>query len=240
MEFINTLFQAKLLLFSLPVTISLIIWLFSFLGLFHFHADLNHEPHLELDGHAHFADSFLEMLGVGKVPLSLVMTVIMFTFGWSGLAGYFIIEKVFPVAVLNFILTIPLLAIFSLFFSFLFTALLAKPLKKIFQDYGEATKSEDLIGKIAIITTNSVSKDFGSATVKLDSGVSVEVDIRSPQENSELNYGAEVLLVGFDSKDNYYLIEALENKIKLVDNEENLNDSVKNKDYRKKKEKENG
>lgn len=203
MEITLLFLKPENLIFTVPMITSVLIWLLSFTGLFE--TGLS-ETDIDTDIQG-FSANFLDFLGVGSIPLSLVLTMIMFSFGWLGLFFNTIISNITESVSANLIILIS--SVLSLTGSFIFSSLMAKPLKKVFKNYGESSKAETIIGKTALLNSSKVNDSFGIAVVHLESGVSVEIDVRSNSDLSNLKIGDQVVVVDFDKEKNIYYVEAL-------------------------------
>jgi len=82
----------------------------------------------------------------------------------------------------------------SLLMGDVIASLCVKPLRKVFRDQ-EVLSKKDLVGKTAVIRTNSVSNTFGEANFH-DGGAGIIIKIRAPEPN-QLNRGDTVLLVEY-------------------------------------------
>lgn len=213
MEFALYLFQPDVLVFSVPIFFSLSIWTLALIGLFDFHIfhiDLHLDGSHDLHGlHGHFGGNLLQMLGFGMVPFSLVITLILFFFGWAGLVIHDPAQNILlSINIASFLAKI-IIPLISLIFSIFLTAIIVRPLRPFFRDYGKPGEAKEIIGKLGTLKTTTISKDFGTVSVKLDSGIMIDVSARTISEDNNLTYGDEVLVIEYDPKNSIYYVEPL-------------------------------
>ncbi len=228
-DLLQLLEQPYNIVYSLFILVAVGIWLITVVGFismsaldgifdFAFDADIDHDVDLDHDLDLdHDADlsthvvepgffvSMLGFVGVGKVPVTLIVTVLMFLQGILGLVfNYYLFNEFSLSQALNWLVGIAgfVLTFFVALYS---TAYIMRPLYPFFQDYGKAEKSANLVGKAASITSGKATLNFGQAKIKLDDGDSVEVTVRCT-EGFEAKYGERVLVVDYDAEKNIYYI----------------------------------
>ena len=227
-EFFNAINLPQNYVYGFFVLLPLGYWLitiFGFLsisaldGLFDFDldADADHDINTDYDADAGVADagiwiSTLSFLGVGKVPVTLIVTVLMFL---QGVIGIVLNNYIIKFLGTDFWSWIAVLAGFVLSFTLaLFpTAWMMKPLYPLFQDYGVAETSESLVGQIATVSTGTLDSSFGQAKLTLPNGEGVEVSVRIPAGANPLHYGDKVLIVDYSEEKNMYYAESYDNSI---------------------------
>ncbi|MCU0393115.1 MAG: YqiJ family protein [Thermoflexibacter sp.] len=198
-------------LYSFFIFISIGIWLISALGVFH-HADSVEGSHEigSIDSGGDFLHSLGEVLGFGMVPSSVLITLILFFQGVTGIALNEWLLATFHVEgwlrylllVVNFLL--------SLGVGMTVASFISRPLRYLFKDYGAATKAEAIVGKIAQVSSGKVNADFGQAVVKLEDGNTIEVAVRIAEQQNSLEYGQKLLILDFDKEKNVYLVDKYE------------------------------
>ncbi len=204
MSFINTLFEPTLLVFTVPVLLAVLFWLLAIVGMFDFEAfdldldfDGDVDVDVDLDADVAGGGGFLQLLGLGMIPFSLMFTLLLFFFGWSGIALHALTGGG------SNLLFIPIALLAGLGIS----AGAARLLHPLFKDYGQATGARALVGKVAILKSSTVSPTFGSAEVNVD-GDRFEIAVRSDTEANTLAYGSRVLIYDYDEQRRLYLVAA--------------------------------
>ena len=84
----------------------------------------------------------------------------------------------------------------------LLTKAATQPLRGKF-DPVEPNKSEDLVGKLGIVTTSEVTETFGEAQLETD-GAPLKLKVRNSHE--DISKGDTVLIVDFHAEDNLYFV----------------------------------
>ncbi len=203
MPFINTLFEPALLVFTVPVLLALLFWLLALVGMFDFEAfdfdldfDADVDVDADLDADMTGGAGMLQLLGLGMIPFSLMFTLLLFFFGTSGIALHTLTGG-------SNWLFIPLALVVALTIS----AGAARLLHPLFKDYGKATSANELVGKVAVLKSNTVSPSFGVAVVKIN-GVPIDITVRSDTEDNDLAYGSQVLIYDYDADRRLYFVAA--------------------------------
>lgn len=172
--------------FTVVLGVMLVFWLFAILGMLDidiFPSDtgddvLDADADADLDGEMPGFIGLLHTLGLTGVPLTLVISIIAllgfifsyFCSAWillplgSDLFRYLIGSLILIVA---FGLSIPL------------TAQLIKPMKPLFVKHYAPSK-RDYIGHVCVVTSASVSSEFGIGSVETH-GAPLQIDIRAAQ-----------------------------------------------------------
>ena len=237
MDAFAALFEAHRLVFTIPLLFALFLGSLSILGLFDFEAldldlDVGGEPDIDVDIDADLdADlnpdvdpdveagggGILQLLGLGMIPFSLLLILLCFSFGWLGLA----IEYALPKSTLSWIgkgwaLT-GFVSPLALLGALLVTSPLARLLHPLFKDYGRAKDVHDLLGKQATLTTGSVSPTFGAASVRLEHGQTIDISVRTPNEENDLGYGDAVVIFDYNTENDLYYVAPLSDEDVTVD-----------------------
>ncbi|MBL7979177.1 MAG: DUF1449 family protein [Bacteroidetes Order II. Incertae sedis bacterium] len=189
----DVFFQPARLIFTIPLMLAFSLWVISAMGIGGGHdSDVDSTTDFHLDADHGWVDTGLHLLGFGLVPLSLVVTWILFGFGLSGLVLHATLGAYLPSDWLPNIVFIPLALVIGLIMS----SVLSRLLKPLFKDYGVAATERDLIGKVATVKSNQASATFGAASLRLENGNEIEIAIRTENPNIALSYGTRVLLTG--------------------------------------------
>ena len=220
MEFLTALFEGPLLLFTIPMLVAVLFWLTAMLGLLDFESldidldldadvdadidvdvDVDADVDADVDG-ATGGGGFLHLLGLGMIPFSLIFTMVLFFFGWTGIALHSFFSTALGWSGLQLNL---LFAPVSLAVAMTGVAGAARLLRPLFREYGKPPTARDLIGKVASLNSSTASATFGSAIVKVE-GDPIEIAARCDPEDGEPRYGDRVLIIDYDAQKNIYQI----------------------------------
>lgn len=205
MSFPDAFFEPHVLVFTIPVLLAGLFWLLSFAGLFDVTAlDLDLDVDADADV-ALSAGSVPSLLGLGLVPLSILLTVMLFCFGWTGIALHALAGAHVAAwgwgAWTTTMLFVPVAAVVAISLG----AGVARLLHPLFRDYGAAPSAHALVGRVAVLNSTTVSPTFGSAVVSLD-GDRIEIAVRTDAPAAELGYGDRVLVYDYDAARNLYFV----------------------------------
>jgi hypothetical protein len=151
-----------------------------------------------------------ELIGLGMVPFSIWASLLLFIYGWLGIAFFFGIEHWAGIsgwqgALLSFF---P-----SLIGSPLVTGLVVRPLRPFYRDFGKASPARSLIGKIAILDTASISPQFGGAVVKIPGKGDYNINVRTYQNIEGLKRGDTLLILEYNPENNLFYVEPFDNEL---------------------------
>jgi hypothetical protein len=141
----------------------------------------------------------LTMLGLGKIPITITGSSMIF-FAW--------ILSIFGTNVLGggtLIQSGVLLG--SLVLGLMCSAVVLQPLRKVFDGHA-AVSRRDLRGKICVISSGSVEKAFGTATIE-DGGSGLMIHVTCSKANP-LKKGDRALIIDFDPQKDSYEIEPID------------------------------
>ena len=143
---------------------------------------------------------WLSLLGLGKIPITITGSSIIF-FGW-----------LFALFGSNFIGASGLLVqsgvlLASLVLAFFCTAVALQPLRRVFDGH-TALSRRGLRGKVCVISSGSVEKAFGTATIE-DGGSGLMIHVTCSKANP-LKKGDRALIIDFDSEKDSYEIEPID------------------------------
>lgn len=168
-----------------------------------FHADMDHGAGIE-----HLQDidpgmlaRALSFLGIGRVPLSVIIISVSFLWGFTGFAGNTILKPVLPAFLFVWVSIAIALAV-SVFCTRALAGLLSRILPAT-ETY--AVSLEQLTGKWAEAIT-SIDETFGQAHVHDDSGALHTVQCLVHPGESDIRRGAQVLLLFFDKSRNAFFV----------------------------------
>lgn len=163
--------------------------------------DVDHDAdHGDIHGHG-FVNSALNWVGVGRCPLSVILTILLISFGFIGLCGNGLFSKVLPLSVAFF----PSLAMATVLSLFL-TRAASRPLAKLVPKTESNTVT--LASLVESIGTASVSIDEKYGRVRLYDkfGALHNVDCRVQRGKSLINEGEEVLLLTFIKNEKMFIV----------------------------------
>ena len=217
-ELIRILEAPYNLVYGVLGAVSVGIWLVSAIGLFshsaiegffphpHLDTDIHSDLHLDADTTS-FGNGFLTFLSVGQVPVSIIFTILFFI---QAIIGVWLNQ--FAIQNLEITLAWQFWTLFfvnfgiSFFIAVFIAGFVLKPLKPFFRDYGIVRTANSLVGKVAIVSSSQVTKDFGNATFKLEGGDIVDLSVRAAEKESIFVRGQEVVIVEFKEEKNIYLV----------------------------------
>ncbi len=183
-------------IYTVPLIICLILWLFSLLGVFDFDAvDMDVDAEGGLSG-------LLATFGLAGVPITLSSS-LLFLFSWA--SSLFSSAWLLPLIADHGLRVITAFAVVLLSFivAVFLTGKITKPLSKLFIVH-EARSNRSLVSKSCIITSLRVDENFGQAKVE-DGGAGLIISVRSEQAN-QLKKGDHALIYEYDPQNNIYFI----------------------------------
>lgn len=151
------------------------------------------------DGEGLFA-SMMSALKLRKVPLTVRLSLLSF-FGWlaAGLTTLSVSDPGWPLRI----------GIFfgALVVSVLVTSLVIRPLVPIFDSKEAGHRDAELVGKIAIVSTGSVTETFGQASFD-DGGAGLTLQVRAHVPN-HIKKGTRCVIVDHDTEKGTFTVEPL-------------------------------
>lgn len=209
------------LLYSTMVGLAVGWWLISavgalvfgaFDGLFEVDADFDADADADLDmdggdGMA-FLNGALRFVGVGKVPVTVVLSATVFMVGLTGIGlnaalaafglpvdSLWTAAGVFPTA---------------LFGGTVMVGYALKPLHAFFPEEKPMTRAGDLVGCVGTVVTGRVDGGFGQVRAKSPAGDEATVSARAMEPGASFAYGDRVYLSEYDpDRQRYYVVEAV-------------------------------
>lgn len=189
--FLNQMFSAPMVYFSVPFVFLMLYWLMVFAGLADFEMldfDADVDPDSEAGG-----SSWLEKLGLDGVPLTVAITLL----DIYALALTYLARK-YLMPLFDGILTATamgaLVALFAVVIALPIAALSIRPLRQYFKTH-EGVSKNDLIGTICTTTTQTVTATFGQATSK--DGMLYSVRCAEP---NDIKKGSRIVLIEYQSE----------------------------------------
>jgi len=167
-------------------------------------SDVDIDADADVDGGL-FEDA-LSMLGIGRVPLTLVLMVFLGCFGAAGLLLNSVAVNVFggyPSIALWLVLS------GSLFIAVLLTNRISRWLGKLAPDTTTAISFEQLVGRVGVVVSPSISSTYGRVQVRDNFGSlhTVFAVIAGDEPIRERN---EVALIGYDATKRCFLVQPLD------------------------------
>lgn len=202
----NELFEASLrfpvVVFTIGLGIVLVYWLFVLIGALDVdlfgHHDIGDVGGHDIDGGHHVdADGVFAKLGLGVVPITITVSLIMLV-GWTG--SLLVMNHFGDIAWMKYAL-LPAMLVASM----LVTSVLVRPLAPVFR-IREGKSNREYVGHVVTITTASVDEKFGHANVADAGGTSLDIDVRCDQPG-KLARGDKAIIIEFDDDRQAYLVE---------------------------------
>jgi hypothetical protein len=197
-NFIESIFSFPIIVFTIPLMIMIVFWLFALLGTIDIEIfDVDIEADNESSDGA--GSSFLENLGLDGVPLTVAITLVeIYGFVFVYLARKYItplFDGILTATASGFVI-----AILALIIAIPFASYTSRPLRRIFKTH-EAVRKSDLIGTTCIITTQQVTDTFGQA--RAEDGMIYSVRTSGGQI---IAGGSLVVLIDFNKHNDTYLV----------------------------------
>lgn len=187
--------------------------------------DFDHDAHIDADAPtgAGIISQMLTLLGVGRVPLSLIATCFCFIWGFFGWASNEIFRSFLPAPALFVWLSIAV----ALTMSLLFTRFLVFGMTKLMPlDENYAVSDVQLVGRRATVRF-SITPTSGTAQLNDQYGTLHEVPCRLKNEDGEakaLPAGTPIILFDYDREKKVFYVrhDPLENSLENSDNKRAL------------------
>jgi hypothetical protein len=163
-------------------------------------ADTDHGDHSDHHGNRSGAAGALAWIGVGRVPLSLVLMVLLMTWGFIGFVTTQFLRDAMPRYWMIPLVSLPAAALGSL----LATRTLTRVMSRLMPtDETYAKRRNELLGEVGD-AIYAIDERFGMANVRDDRGTLHQVPCRVEPGRPPVAKGAKVLLVSYDSNRNIY------------------------------------
>jgi hypothetical protein len=195
METVLTLISSfPTVVYTIPLAICLVFWLFSLLGVFDF-------LDVDIDSEAGLA-GLLATFGLAGVPITLSLS-LLFLFAWS--LSLFSTAWLLPWLPAGRVYNAAGAAVLviSFIFSVYLTGKITRPLSRLFVTH-EARSNRSLVAKYCEITSLTVNEQFGQAKVE-DGGAGLIISIRAAAPN-DFKKGDSALIYEYDPDKNLYFI----------------------------------
>lgn len=173
-------------------------------------ADVDVDADADVDaavgGNVGLVGGFLGFLGIGKVPLTIVLLVLFASFGLAGLVG--------NGALIDSFGTYPDHAFFAVLagsglVALLGTSIIGRGIARLAPRTSTAIRQEDLVGSIGTVVTPTVSPTYGRVQVR-DKHGSLHTVYAVVEEDDPLPSQTDVALVSYDPQQRRFLVRALD------------------------------
>lgn len=169
--------------------------------------DHDHEPHS-----ASLAAKAMSFLGLGKVPLSLLIMSFCFIWGFSGWLSNMILSPILRFPIIYFWIS----GIAAMFTSLTLTGMLARGLGKIMpstESYG--IKETDLIGSTAEVRY-PITPNSGTACLYDNQQAFQEVQCRVSQDSQTIPANVRVILMGYDENQRAFIVRPVDHGLRTI------------------------
>ncbi|MGW1224302.1 hypothetical protein [Streptomyces sp. NPDC001478] len=190
-EFLDAALSFPTVLFSAALVVVIAFWLLVLVG-----AADHHSFDTDLDTHA---------AGIGGVPVTLSVSV-MVAVGWFiSLTGAVLLHRSDAVGTLRAALACAVLA-GALLVSWAVVRLLVRHFRRFFPDQPPPSR-QDFLGRVCTIRTGSVGTDFGQAEVAAADGSTAIVQVRQLRPaDAEFTSGSPGLLYAYDEEGEFFWV----------------------------------
>lgn len=196
-EFVDAALSFPAVLFTFMLAVVLLYWLLVLLG------TLDIEIGGGDDGGDEGDDGFLDGIGLGGVPVTVTLSVLIVVAWFVSLVGAIVLAAVDLVGFVHVLLGMSVLFA-ALVAGLLAARLVALPMRKLYVSGPEASRSH-FVGRECVIRTGRVSADFGQAEVTALDGSSAIIQVRQTGEH-ELFSGRRALIFDYDNDGEFFWV----------------------------------
>ena len=144
--------------------------------------------------HLHPFMAFLSLLGVGKIPLSLSLMILMFCWGLIGFAFNAVLLQWLGASFVIGFVSAPITFVVSLALTGFCAAIVAKIIPN---DDSTRQRRQDLVGKPGEAIYD-IDASFGMATVRGDAGDYFQIPCRTREPSMRIPKGARIVIFDYD------------------------------------------
>lgn len=210
--FLSNITSFPVVVYTFLLMVVVFYWLLALLGAMDIEIldadiDLDTDVDLEMDTDVDAqglggVTGFMLKWGLTGVPVTVVISLLILI-SWQ--LSYFVVSLLFPLLPWEGLKTLFgfALLIISFFVAVPLTAIIIKPLKKLFVSHS-AVKKASLIGLECVVKTGSVTNTFGQAELE-DGGAGMILDVRA-DETLNIKKGDSVILIDYDETEGSYLV----------------------------------
>ncbi|OKJ73971.1 hypothetical protein [Streptomyces sp. CB02460] len=194
-EFLDATLSFPAVLFAAALVVVIAFWLLVLVG--------------AADHHSFDADLDADLAGVGGVPVTVSVS-LMIAVGWfSALTGSVLVHRSGATGPLRAVLACAVLA-GALLLAWGAVRLLVHHFRRYFPDQPPPSR-QDFLGRVCTIRTGTVSTDFGQAEVTADDGTIATVQVRQLEPvDAELTSGRSGLLYAYDEAGEFFWVAAFD------------------------------
>ncbi|MFF7338931.1 hypothetical protein ACFZAT_16460 [Streptomyces sp. NPDC008163] len=194
-EFLDATLSFPAVLFAAALVVVIAFWLLVLVG--------------AADHHSFDADLDADLAGVGGVPVTVSVS-LMIAIGWfSALTGSVLVHRSGAAGPLRAVLACAVLA-GALLLAWGAVRLLVHHFRRCFPDQPPPSR-QDFLGRVCTIRTGSVGPDFGQAEVTADDGTTATVQVRQLEPvDAELTSGCSGLLYAYDEAGEFFWVSAFD------------------------------
>lgn len=156
-------------------------------------------------------DGILSGFGLGGVPLTVSLSVLIVIAWFVSLVGTVLLGGLDAAAPVTVTLSIVVLLV-AVVAGLLGTRLLVLPLRRLYPDAPEASRM-DFLGRTCVVRTGTVGQDFGQAEVTAADGSSAIVQVRQAG-TAALTNGSTAVIYDYDAEGEFFWIEPVDNQRK--------------------------
>lgn len=200
-EFVQASLGFPAVIFTFALIVVIAFWILTLFG--------GADPDvLDTDGGTEGGGGLLAVFGLGHVPATVVLSLLI-TFSWFVcLAGTVVLDGLGLPGFVVVILGIGVL-LAALVVAWALTRALISPLRRVFRPEVPASRN-DFVGRVCVIRTGSVTHDFGQAEVAADDGSTAIVQVRVPEEIAhdpeDFRSGRKALIFDYDAVAEVFLV----------------------------------
>lgn len=196
-EFLNACIMPLNLPFTIVLVLVLLYWLTVILGALDMDfLDFN----LDFETDSGFLSPLLQMLAIGEVPVSLIMSILSGCGWWFAMMSNYMLNPGESV-IIGLLLLIP-----NLCFTFFMAAVLLRPLRRIFGPLHQQAKGgSQILDKVGEVISGQVNSSWGQVEIDCR-GSSLRINART-RDGLILNKGSRVLIYDYDLDRDFYYVE---------------------------------
>ncbi|WNI23804.1 hypothetical protein [Streptomyces sp. ITFR-16] len=190
-EFLDATLSFPAVLFAAALVVVIAFWLLVLVG--------------AADHHSFDADLDTDVAGIGGVPVTVSVSV-MIVVGWfTALTGSVLVHRSGVTGTARAALAFGVLA-GALLIAWAVVRLLVHHFRRFFPDQPPPSR-QDFLGRVCTIRTGSVGTDFGQAEVTAADGSSAIVQVRQlPPADTEFTAGSSALLYAYDDTGEFFWV----------------------------------
>lgn len=216
-EFVDAALAFPTVLFTFLLIVVIGYWLLVLaggLGVDALDADVDLDVDLDMDvdsgtdaNEAGFA-GFLGGLGLGGVPVTVVLSLLIALAWFACLTGTALLADADLAAPVTAALSVGLLVV-GVLAAWLGTRVVIHPLRRLFPN-AEAASRRDFVGRACVIRTGRVDETFGQAEVTASDGSTAVVQVRASADGATLRSGELALIYEYDGDGEFFLVSPLD------------------------------